>query len=1291
MAVDKFPDEVTTIRQLLSGHTEGLTIRSISAMLGMNRNSVAKYLDILQMQGGVTLKRSGPSKIYCLADKLPAAAVLRLAKSHVIIFNQTLLVTDINDSFLEFLKCSKKDIVGKSPDLLPFAMQCQPELPMLIKEGIRGRENRIAAMIRMGDNAVPVILTCSPVFFENGNNGVSLTIDPEQDQKNRKISGFGTESTSTELDVSEYLCRFAPDGTLTYVNAAYCDLLHKTKTELIGHTWRPTIPESEVKKIKTCLHALNHANPVASLDLRAITPAGDSQWQRWKFRHLYDQQGLSAGYQGTGLNITELKKLEQKVSKFTDEMENLIHERRTEIQDLNRQIYDEITSHEKTHFQLQFTQFAMDAASYMITWISREGRFIYMNRQAQQVLGYQYRDVISKKFQDLIADVFPFPWDEIWEIIKQDSQYTIETALRTSNGIEIPVEMVLNYLEFKDKQYCCCFAKDISGRKRAEEALRESEQKYRDIFEKSVSGLFKTTPDGRLVDANDAFARMYGYSSAGEMLAAGLDVGRDLYANPEDRKEVLNFLAEKGKVEHYEAEHFKRDGTLFWVAITARAIRDADGTVIFYEGTYVDITGRKRAEDALRYSEARLNTLVKTIPDLIWLKDRDGVYLSCNPMFERFIGAHESDIVGKTDYTFVDHNLADFFREQDRKAMAAGKPTSNEEWVTFSDDGHRALLDTIKTPMYDDHGTLIGVLGIGRDITGRKRAEEALSEVAQYTRNIIESSLDPLVTISPEGRITDVNTATESVTGYSRNHLIGTDFSDYFTVPEDARKGYQKVFDQGVVRNYPLDIKNRDGTIRHMLYNAAVYRDGAGRVKGVFAAARDITERRHAEAELQLHGEIVQNMAEGVLMTRISDRKIVYANPRFEHLFGYLPGELTGRNISTINAPGTTSADSITDTIISKLILTGMWSGDLHSIRKDKQTFWCHATVSTFDHQQFGKVWVSVHMDITDRKQAEEALQEKIRHDLMLSHNHLQRTQADLQLHQTELEVQNEELRRTQASLEQSHERYFELYDLAPAGYLTINEKGLIHTANLTAATQLGVERYMLEKKPFTRYIVPEDQDIFYHCRNELVRTKMRQLCELRMLHAGDSPFRVQIIAVPALSEEGEMAAISLMVIDITTLKKAQDALRTNEWDFHIMFGSHQSVMLLIEPGTGKIIDANRAAERFFGKSIPELCSLSLDAVNSLPPEELSRKRKMAAEGEVTVFQYQHRLSGGESRIAEVHLSPVTLEGRIILFSIIHDVTDREAEEEQPDEARHGNTVLHDGARRRHVATDNSG
>lgn len=136
-----------------------------------------------------------------------------------------------------------------------------------------------------------------------------------------------------------------------------------------------------------------------------------------------------------------------------------------------------------------------------------------------------------------------------------------------------------------------------------------------------------------------------------------------------------------------------------------------------------------------------LRTLVSTIPDLIWLKDQNGYFLACNPMFERFFGATEAEIVGKTDFDFIDRDLAESFRENDRKAMLAGAPTVNEEWVVFADDGHRALLQTIKTPMLDGGGRLIGVLGIARDLTSYHVSQTQLAAQIEELRRWQDATL----------------------------------------------------------------------------------------------------------------------------------------------------------------------------------------------------------------------------------------------------------------------------------------------------------------------------------------------------------------------------------------------------------------------------------------------------------------------------------------------------------------------------------------------------------------------
>jgi len=167
--------------------------------------------------------------------------------------------------------------------------------------------------------------------------------------------------------------------------------------------------------------------------------------------------------------------------------------------------------------------------------------------------------------------------------------------------------------------------------------------------------------------------------------------------------------------------------------------------------------------------DAQLKTIFHALHDLIWLKNPDGIYLACNPEFERFFGASEAQIIGKSDYDFVDRELADFFRANDRRAMANGGPVSNEEWVTYASDGRHVLLETVKTPIVDGDGQLLGVLGIATDITERKQAERELQQAASVFRHANEA----IILTTADGTILDVNPAFTEITGYERAEVLG--------------------------------------------------------------------------------------------------------------------------------------------------------------------------------------------------------------------------------------------------------------------------------------------------------------------------------------------------------------------------------------------------------------------------------------------------------------------------------------------------------------------------------------
>jgi PAS domain S-box-containing protein len=269
-------------------------------------------------------------------------------------------------------------------------------------------------------------------------------------------------------------------------------------------------------------------------------------------------------------------------------------------------------------------------------------------------------------------------------------------------------------------------------------------------------------------------------------------------------------------------------------------------------GVSRDISERLRQGAELQASEAHLRTLVETIPDLIWLKDAQGVYLTCNPMFERFFGAREAEIRGKTDFDFVDKELAEFFRKHDRIAMEAGKPSINEEWVTFADDGHRALLETIKTPMRDARGNLIGVLGIARDITEVSEAREELRRKESYQRAILDNFPFLVWLKDTESRFLAVNQAFAEACGVAAGDLVGKTDLDVWpkALAEAYRADDKLVLACGARKVVEEEVVDYDQRKWFETYKAPVL-DSAGQVLGTVGLARDISERKRVEDALR--------------------------------------------------------------------------------------------------------------------------------------------------------------------------------------------------------------------------------------------------------------------------------------------------------------------------------------------------------------------------------------------------------------------------------------------------------
>ncbi len=472
------------------------------------------------------------------------------------------------------------------------------------------------------------------------------------------------------------------------------------------------------------------------------------------------------------------------------------------------------------------------------------GIILRVNQAFSRISGYTQDEVVGLTSGSLKSgqqdEAF---YREMWAKLLHDRHWSGEVVNRRKNGELYPAWLAISAIGNAQVTHYVANISDISEHKQIEQELRAASLYARSLIEASLDPLVTISAEGKITDVNKATEQVTG-EIRDRLIGSDFS---NYFTEPDKARAGYQQVFSQGYVTNYPLAIRHVSGKITDVLYNASVYRDAQGEVVGVFAAARDVTERKKAEDAVRVASLYSRSLIEASLDPLVTISAEGKITDVNKATEQVTGIDRKQLIGS--------DFSDYFTEPD-KALEGYRLAFMRGYVTDYPLAIRHATGKVTDVLYNasvyrDHaGNVVGVFAAARDVTERKKAEDAAHIASLYSRSLIEASLDPLVTISPEGKVTDVNKATEQVTGVARDRLIGSDFSDYFTEPHKAREGYQQVFSQGYVTDYPLAIRHASGKVTDVLYNASVYRDGQGKVIGVFAAARDVTERKKAELAL---------------------------------------------------------------------------------------------------------------------------------------------------------------------------------------------------------------------------------------------------------------------------------------------------------------------------------------------------------------------------------------------------------------------------------------------------------
>ncbi len=723
-------------------------------------------------------------------------------------------ITDVNEQLARLTGHNRKKLVGS-----PFADYFTD--PGKAREGVKKtfqdgvlKNHELVVRAKSGSVA-PVSLNAS-VFKDTAGRvaGILAAARDISDQQQLQAKLVEQQAYNRGLVESNIDALMTTDllGTITDVNKQMCAVTGRERDFLVGTPFKDYFTDS--KRAEDGILRVLGEGRVTNYELTLRGADGKETVVSYNATTFAGEDGRLKGVFAAARDITDQKRLEEQLR---------------QAQNYNRGLIES----------------SVDA---MLT-VDPDDTITDVNEQMVKLSGYSREQLIGTSFKDYFSEPERAA-QGVRQTLSEGSVTNYELTLRSQRRRQILVSF--NASVFKDTEGevrgIFAVARDVTDQKRLEEKLRESENYNRGLIESSVDALVTVNPDLTVTDVNEQMVKLTGYSRE-ELVGSPF---KDYFTEPARAAAGVRQTFDDGSVTDYELVLKSRAGKQTVVSFYAGTFKDASGRVAGILAAARDITAQKRLEDQLRDQQNYNRSLIESRVDALMTVDPHGIITDVNEQTIKLSGHNRKQLVGSP--------FVDYFTDAERALSGVRKTfddgvVTNYELVVHAKSGKELPVSFNAAVFRDAGGAVAGILAAARDITQQKEIEHALREQQTYTRGLIESNIDALMTTDTLGIITDVNKQMCAVTGRTQDELIGTPFKGYFTDTKLAEDGIRKVLSEDRVTNYELTIQGKDGKQSFVSYNATTFKGADGRLRGVFAAARDITDQKQLEEQLRRKNE----------------------------------------------------------------------------------------------------------------------------------------------------------------------------------------------------------------------------------------------------------------------------------------------------------------------------------------------------------------------------------------------------------------------------------------------------